>query len=116
MSWRRASRSPLPPDPARAATASATRFFRLRRGLRAAPVLTAILLGMPASLALAQQAHLTLYKTVSSAACSDETVWIDPKTQTYYRKGERLYGKTTPGGYNCRKQAEAAGYHAGNAR
>ena len=71
---------------------------------------------MPASLALAQQAHLTLYKTVSSAACSDETVWIDPRTQTYYRKGERLYGKTAPGGYNCRQQAEAAGYRAGNAR
>lgn len=70
-------------------------------------------------MALAQQApaNLTLYKTVSAAACDDDqTVWIDPKTKTYYRKGDGLYAKTSPGGYNCRKLAEAAGYHAVNAR
>jgi hypothetical protein len=80
-------------------------------------VLAAIVAAMP-GLALAQQPHrhLTLYKTTSSAACSDETVWIDPKTETYYVKGERLYGKTAPGGYNCRGQAEAAGYRAAKAR
>ncbi|HWI29328.1 MAG TPA: hypothetical protein VN668_20305 [Stellaceae bacterium] len=70
---------------------------------------------LTSSFAQAQQApaHLTLYKTVSSAACSDDkTVWIDPKTGIYYVKGEALYGKTRPGGYNCRRQAEAAGYRS----
>ncbi len=60
-----------------------------------------------------QPPKLTLYKTAVSAACSsDETVWIDPETRTYYLKGDRLYGQTKRGGYNCRKQAEAAGFRA----
>jgi hypothetical protein len=81
-------------------------------------VLAAILVSAMPGLAPAQQPrpHLTLYKTASSAACSDQTVWVDPKTQTYYLRGERLYGKTRPGGYNCRQQAEAAGYRAATAR
>lgn len=69
--------------------------------------------------ALAQTAPMTLtpYKTISSAACSpDRTVWIDPATKTYYIKGDALYGKTKPGGYNCQKTAEAAGYRAAGAR
>jgi hypothetical protein len=74
---------------------------------------------LTSSLAVAQQAPapLTLYKTVSSAACSgDQTIWADPKTRTYYVRGEPLYGKTRPGGYNCQKQAEAAGYHPAKSR
>jgi hypothetical protein len=89
-------------------------------GLRAplSAILAATILGAMPGRAPGQQPHphLTLYKTASSAACSDETVWIDPKTATYYRRGERLYGKTAPGGYNCRQQAEAAGYRAAKAR
>jgi hypothetical protein len=73
---------------------------------------TAALLSAGVALAQEPPAHLTLYKTVSSAACSgDETVWLAPATHTYYVRGEPLYGKTRPGGYNCRKQADAAGYH-----
>ena len=74
---------------------------------------------LTSSLALAQQApkEMTLYKTVSSAACEgDQTVWADPRTRTFYVRGEPLYGKTAPGGYNCRKQAEAAGYHPAKRR
>lgn len=78
-------------------------------------VATAALL--TSSLALAQPGKLTLYKTASSAACADDaTVWVDPKTRTYYLKGDPLYGKTRPGGYNCRKPADAAGYRASRAR
>jgi hypothetical protein len=69
--------------------------------------------------ALAQQtpakppANLTLYKTAGSAACSDDaTVWVDPETRIYYLKGDRLFGKTKRGGYNCRRQADAAGYRS----
>lgn len=80
-------------------------------------VASAVLL--TSSVAQAQQApaHLTLYKTASSAACTgDQTVWIDPKTGIYYVKGEAPYGKTRPGGYNCRQQAEAAGYRSARQR
>jgi hypothetical protein len=72
----------------------------------------ALLTSLSPGLALAQQApQLTTYKTISSAACSpDRTVWIDPRTRTYYVRGDALYGKTRPGGYNCLKQVEAAGY------
>jgi hypothetical protein len=74
---------------------------------------------LAASLAQAQEppAHLTLYKSASSAACSgDQTVWIDPKTHLYYVRHEALYGKVRRGGFNCRKQAEAAGYRLARSR
>lgn len=80
--------------------------------------LMAALVMITTSAALAQQtvAKLTLYKTVSSAACSgDQTVWLDPERQVYYLRGDKLYGKTPRGGYNCRRQADAAGYRAANA-
>jgi hypothetical protein len=85
---------------------------------RLCAILAAMILAAVPGRAPGQQPHphLTLYKTASSAACSDETVWIDPKTATYYLRGARLYGKTRPGGYNCRRQAEAAGYRAATAR
>jgi hypothetical protein len=78
---------------------------------------------MISSVALAQQAppkspaKLTLYKTVDSAAGSgDATVWVDPDAHVYYLKGDQYFGKTKHGGYNCRKQADAAGYRASKSR
>lgn len=82
-------------------------------------------LALMPSAALAQQqaapappAKLTLYKTANSAACAgDATVWLDPAAGVYYVKGDKLYGKTgRRGGYNCRKQADAAGYRPHGAR
>lgn len=89
----------------------------MRSGRRSAfaDILAIMVVIMTSTLLFAQQGHrdLTLYKTVGSAACSDDvTVWINPAAKTYYIKGDKLYGKTKPGGYNCRKQAEAAGYRA----
>lgn len=88
-----------------------------RRSRRATQMrlLVTTLAVMASGAALAEQTagKLTLYKTVSSAACSDDqTIWADPETQTYYLKGDKLYGKTRRGGYNCRRQADAAGYRA----
>lgn len=80
--------------------------------------LLAIVLVMTPSLVLAQQttkppSRLTLYKTADSAACSgDAVVWLDSDSLVYYLKGDKSFGKTKHGGYNCRKQADAAGYHA----
>jgi len=54
---------------------------------------------------------ITFYKTADSAACSgDVAVWLDPETRLYYLKGDKLFGKTRRGGFNCRRQADAAGY------
>ena len=84
--------------------------------------LLAMVIIMIPSVALAQQtpaeppAKLTLYKTADSAACSgDATVWVDPDAHVYYLKGEQYFGKTKHGGYNCRKQADAAGYRMSKA-
>ena len=75
------------------------------------------------SVALAQQtpakppAKITLYETTDSAACSgDATVWVDSEAHVYYLKGDKFFGKTKHGGYNCRKQAGAAGYRASKSR
>jgi hypothetical protein len=86
-------------------------------------ILLSVVIIMVSSVALAQQtptkppAKLTLYKTSDAAACSgDATVWLDPQTQVYYLKGDKFFGKTNRGGYNCRKQADAAGYRASKSR
>ncbi|MBX6367424.1 MAG: hypothetical protein IRZ04_05545 [Rhodospirillales bacterium] len=75
---------------------------------------------MAAGIAAAQETPakppraVSLYKTADSAACSDDvTVWVDPERRLYYVKGDPLYGKTRPGGYNCRRHVEAAGYRPG---
>jgi hypothetical protein len=83
-------------------------------------LLLASLVALAPAAALAEQApekpaaKVTLYKTASSAACSGEdvAVWVDPDARLYYLKGDKLFGKTRHGGYNCRKQVEAAGYRA----
>ncbi len=78
--------------------------------------------GIGPDIALAQTAArpadtLTLYKNANSAACSnDATVWVDPQTRLYYVKGDRMFGKTPRGGYNCSRQAEAAGYQPSKPR
>jgi hypothetical protein len=82
--------------------------------------LLAMVVTLP-GLALAQNAAppqtLTLYKNANSAACSgDATVWVDPQTRIYYVKGDRLFGKTPRGGYNCSRQAAAAGYQPSKSR
>jgi hypothetical protein len=85
-------------------------------------LLVAVIITIP-SVALAQQtpakplAKITLYRTPDSAACSgDVTVWVDSEAHVYYLKGDKFFGKTKHGGYNCRKQADAAGYHASKSR
>jgi hypothetical protein len=85
-------------------------------------LLVAVIITIP-SVALAQQtpakplAKITLYRTPDSAACSgDATVWVDSEAHVYYLKGDEFFGKTKHGGYNCRKQAGAAGYRASKSR
>lgn len=39
------------------------------------------------------------------------TVWVDASTKTYYRQGDRLYGKTNKGAYMSEGDAVNSGYH-----
>ena len=40
----------------------------------------------------------------------DTIVWLNVTRGVYYLQGERLYGKTQPGGYVCELEATKAGY------
>jgi hypothetical protein len=42
--------------------------------------------------------------------------WVDSVAHVYYLKGDKSFGKTKHGGYNCHNQADAAGYHASKSR
>jgi hypothetical protein len=83
------------------------------RKLLAITLLTIPSIGLAEVMPANPPAKLTLYKTADSAACTgDVAVWLDPGARVYYLKGDRSFGKTKPGGYNCRKQADAAGYRS----
>ena len=82
---------------------------------------TGLVAAILASAAYAQEPKpppkLTLYKTANAAACAgDTTVWLDPAAHVYYVRGDKSFGKTKTGGYNCRRQADAAGYQASKSR
>ena len=98
--------------------AAVATFWRCLGFIRSATVPVAAML---ATAALAQEPRsptkLTLYKTVDAAACAgDTTVWLDPAAHVYYLRGDKSFGKTKTGGYNCRRQADAAGYQASKSR
>ena len=42
----------------------------------------------------------------------DTVVWVNTKTGVYHFKGERWYGATRQGCYECRKEADAEGDRA----
>jgi hypothetical protein len=39
----------------------------------------------------------------------DAVVWVNTKTGVYHLRGERWYGATKDGAYECRKDADAEG-------
>jgi hypothetical protein len=39
----------------------------------------------------------------------DRVVWVNTKTGVYHFKGQRWYGRTRQGAYECQKEADAEG-------
>ncbi|GCE85173.1 hypothetical protein [Komagataeibacter diospyri] len=46
----------------------------------------------------------------------DTVVWVNQNTGVYHLPGDRWYGRTKHGAYECEKQAEAEGAHRSGAR
>jgi hypothetical protein len=80
------------------------------------PLLCVLVIGVFAVLAVAAEAREVKEFDMEAAAqkhCpKDVVVWSNVKGGgIFHVKGSKLYGKTTDGGYLCRKEAEDAGWH-----
>ena len=85
----------------------------IRRCVGAGVASTVLALAAPGAGA-APKAEAELYPNEAEAerhCAADIVVWVDPATRTYHFRGHRWYGSTEKGGYTCRKEAEAQGYH-----
>jgi hypothetical protein len=86
---------------------------RMRRCVGAGIASTVLALALPEGWA-APKGEPELFPSEAEAErrCpGDLVVWVDPATHTYHFRGQRWYGSTEKGGYACRKEAEAQGYH-----
>ncbi|HZB93167.1 MAG TPA: hypothetical protein VE397_17105 [Stellaceae bacterium] len=77
------------------------------------PGLVALALLLLPALAEAREVKEFDFEAAAQKHCpKDEVVWSNVKGGgIYHRKGTQLYGNTTDGGYLCRKEADAAGWH-----
>ena len=68
---------------------------------------------LPLSAAIAQVKPAPAFSTEQEAKahCSggDTVVWVNQQTHVYHLQGERWYGNTKHGAYECRKDADAEG-------
>ncbi len=53
--------------------------------------------------------------TMPSCRSGDPVVWVNTNTHVYHLKGDRYYGKTKAGDYECQSKAVAGGAHAAGA-
>ncbi len=71
---------------------------------------------LPVAAVQAQVKPAPAFQTEKDAAshCSsgDAVVWVNTQTHVYHLQGERWYGATKHGAYECRKDADAEGDHA----
>jgi len=60
-----------------------------------------------------ERAHQFQTEHEAQQYCSKDTVvWVNTRTGVYHFKGQRWYGSTTEGCYECRKEAEREGDRA----
>ena len=53
-------------------------------------------------------------EAAAQAHCpGDAVVWENPRSKAYHVKGDRYFGHTKVGAYMCKRDADAAGMHAG---
>jgi len=89
------------------------RLQRMRRCVGAGVASTMLALALPEAWS-APKPEPELYPSEAEAErrCpGDLVVWVDPATRTYHFRGQRWFGRTEKGGYACKKDAEAQGYH-----
>ena len=86
---------------------------RVQRCVRAGVASTVLVLAMTEAWA-APKPEPELFPSEAEAErhCpADIVVWVDPSTRVYHFRGQRWFGSTPKGGYACKKEAEAQGYH-----
>lgn len=79
----------------------------LKRTLRAAVLALAMLPLLAASYAMA--ARFTTEREAQAHCPKDVVVWVNLPTGVYHFKGQRWYGNTKSGAYECRKEADKEG-------
>ena len=77
------------------------------------PTLLAIALLLLPALAEAREVKEFDFEAAAQKHCpKDQVVWSNVRGGgIYHLRGTQLYGKTTDGGYLCRKEADASGWH-----
>ena len=56
------------------------------------------------------EAHRFQAEAKAQKYCPDDTVvWVNTKSGVYHFKGQRWYGRTKEGAYECRKEADSEG-------
>jgi hypothetical protein len=63
----------------------------------------------PAYANLTPAAHFHSEQEAQQHCPQDVVVWVNTQTGVYHLKGERWYGATKNGAYECRKEADAEG-------
>ena len=53
--------------------------------------------------------HFQTEQEAKQHCSNDAVVWVNTKTGVYHLRGERWYGATKQGAYECRKEADAEG-------
>jgi hypothetical protein len=78
-----------------------------------AVVLSVLWLLSPLSAAYAQAApHFQSEQEAEQHCPQDTVVWVNTKTGVYHFKGQRWYGNTKEGAYECRQEASGEGDRA----
>jgi hypothetical protein len=65
---------------------------------------------LPSAPALAQETYPLVTSEISCPG--DQAVWVNTTTGVYHYQGERWFGRTKHGQFECEKQAEAEGDRA----